>query len=63
MAETIARVDLRSAAGNRRRFSVHLLRTYGMVFALILVWGVFAVVTDGVFIEPRNLSNLIDRLP
>jgi D-xylose transport system permease protein len=59
VAETIARGDLRSVAGNRRRFPVHLLRTYGMVLALVLVWGVFAVVTSGVFIEPRNLSNLI----
>jgi D-xylose transport system permease protein len=59
VAETIARGDPRSVAGNRRRFPVHLLRTYGMVLALILVWGVFAVVTSGVFIEPRSLSNLI----
>jgi len=58
VAETIAREDLRSIAGSSR-FPVHLLRTYGMVFALILVWGVFSVVTNGVFIEPRNLSNLI----
>lgn len=59
MAETIAHGDLGSAAGNQRHFPVHLLRTYGMVLALILVWSVFAVVTHGVFIEPRNLSNLI----
>jgi len=59
VAETIARGELRSVGGSGRRFPVHLLRTYGMVLALILVWGVFAVVTNGVFIEPRNLSNLI----
>jgi D-xylose transport system permease protein len=59
VAETIARGEFRSVAENQRRFPVHLLRTYGMVLALILVWGVFAVATSGVFIEPRNLSNLI----
>jgi D-xylose transport system permease protein len=30
-----------------------------MVFALVAVWIIFSVVTDGVFLEPRNISNLI----
>ncbi len=34
-------------------------RTYTMVFALILIWIIFATTTNGVFLEARNLSNLM----
>ncbi len=34
-------------------------RTYSMVIALVVIWILFSVVTDGVFFEPRNLSNLV----
>lgn len=36
-----------------------VIYTYGLVFALILLWFVFAAMTDGVFLEVRNFSNLI----
>ena len=36
-----------------------MLRSYGMVLALIVVWIIFTVVTDGIFLTPRNFSNLI----
>jgi D-xylose transport system permease protein len=59
MAQRIPRTDLRTAEGSRRHLSAHAVRTYGMLLALILLWIVFTAVTSGVFIEPRNLSNLI----
>jgi D-xylose transport system permease protein len=34
-------------------------RTYTMVFALIIIWIIFAYTTDGVFLEARNFSNLM----
>lgn len=34
------------------------LRAYTMVFALLGIWLVMSLVTDGVFTDPRNLSNL-----
>ncbi len=34
-------------------------RTYSMVIALVVIWILFTVLTDGVFFEPRNLSNLV----
>ncbi|MFA6078801.1 MAG: sugar ABC transporter permease [Candidatus Omnitrophota bacterium] len=34
------------------------LRKYTMVIALIAIWCIFTVLTSGVFISPRNLSNL-----
>ena len=34
-------------------------RTYSMVIALVVIWILFSVLTDGVFFEPRNLSNLV----
>ncbi len=40
-------------------FSARTLRSYGMVLALIAVWVIFTVVTDGIFFTPRNFSNLV----
>jgi len=35
------------------------LRSLGMVLALIVVWVIFSVLTDGVFLSARNFSNLM----
>lgn len=35
------------------------LRAYGMVIALIVIWAAFDYATGGVFLRPRNFSNLI----
>ncbi len=37
-------------------------RTLTMVFALILIWIIFQYVTDGAFLESRNLSNLFRQM-
>ncbi len=37
------------------------IRDYGMFIALFVIWGVFAVLTDGIFTSPRNLSNLFNQ--
>jgi D-xylose transport system permease protein len=34
------------------------MRQYTMIAALVVIWIFFAVMTDGTFISPRNLSNL-----
>lgn len=34
------------------------IRQYTMIIALILIWIIFSVLTKGIFIKPRNLSNL-----
>ena len=34
-------------------------RTYTMVFALLIIWIIFAYTTNGVFVEARNFSNLM----
>jgi D-xylose transport system permease protein len=34
-------------------------RTYTMVFALVIIWIIFAYTTNGVFLEARNFSNLM----
>jgi len=36
-----------------------VLRFYGLVAAVILTWLVFAAATDGIFLSPRNFSNLV----
>ncbi|NLA74339.1 MAG: sugar ABC transporter permease, partial [Deltaproteobacteria bacterium] len=40
--------------------SIHAhFRTYSMVIALVVIWILFSILTNGVFFEPRNLSNLV----
>jgi D-xylose transport system permease protein len=34
------------------------MRQYTMIAALLFIWTVFTVLTDGLFLTPRNLSNL-----
>lgn len=38
------------------------LQTYGLIGALILIWLFFAVLTDGVFLGPRNISFLFRQM-
>lgn len=37
------------------------VRDYGMYIALFGIMAIFAVLTEGVFISPRNLSNLLNQ--
>ena len=37
------------------------VRDYGMFIALFVIWIVFAILTDGVFISSRNISNLLNQ--
>ena len=38
------------------------IRAYSMVIALILIWIVFSVLTDGKFLLTRNISNLVRQM-
>lgn len=40
----------------------NFLRNYMMVIALAIIWLIFAVLTDQVFITPRNISNLFRQM-
>jgi D-xylose transport system permease protein len=55
-----APVDLRQeeAAIIRRGLVASYVRETGLVAALIVVWILFQFTTDGIFLTPRNLSNL-----
>lgn len=37
------------------------IRDYGMYIALIVIMLLFAVMTGGLFLKPRNISNLLDQ--
>ena len=37
------------------------IREYGMFIALFVIWAVFAVLTDGIFVSSRNISNLLNQ--
>jgi D-xylose transport system permease protein len=38
------------------------LRRYTMVIALLLIWSLFGILTDGIFFKARNLSNLFRQM-
>jgi len=38
------------------------LRQYFMIFALLFIWGLFWVLTGGVFLNSRNISNLFMQM-
>ncbi|MBC7542242.1 MAG: sugar ABC transporter permease, partial [Candidatus Sericytochromatia bacterium] len=38
------------------------LRAYTMILALVTIAGFFTVLTDGVFLSPRNLANLMRQM-
>jgi putative multiple sugar transport system permease protein len=38
------------------------IRDYGMYIALFAIWMIFAVATNGLFLSPRNLSNLFNQV-
>lgn len=44
--------EIRSSLGGN-------LRQYGMLIALLLLVGMFYVLTDGLFLEPRNVTSLL----
>ena len=49
-----------SEPGKKRwRLPGGTVRAYSMVAALVLMWVIFSIVTDGIFLGPRNFSNLI----
>jgi putative multiple sugar transport system permease protein len=37
------------------------VREYGMFIALFVIMAIFTITTDGLFISPRNISNLINQ--
>ncbi|HSH02272.1 MAG TPA: sugar ABC transporter permease [Anaerolineae bacterium] len=37
------------------------IREYGMFIALFVIWTAFAILTDGIFISSRNISNLLNQ--
>ena len=46
----------------RWRVSTSAVRAYSMVIALILIWLYFEWRTDGVFLRPVNLANLLKQM-
>ena len=43
----------------RLRFSGSVIRSYSLVIAIAAVWVIFDALTGGIFLEPRNFSNLM----
>jgi putative multiple sugar transport system permease protein len=37
------------------------IRDYGMFIALFVIWIIFAILTDGIFLSSRNISNLLNQ--
>lgn len=62
MATTMVQAPAGTQEGNLRDLLVgsvkHNTKQYTMALALVAIWVIFALLTDGVFITARNLSNL-----
>ncbi|MED0716425.1 sugar ABC transporter permease [Aeribacillus composti] len=43
---------------NPKNFFSTNVRAYAMIIGLILIWAMFAILTDGIFLSARNISNL-----
>jgi D-xylose transport system permease protein len=54
-------IDAAASAPPLGRFKINtsLLRAYTMVIALVALWLIFNYMTEGTFLTPRNLSNLM----
>lgn len=48
-------------AENLQRVLRQNIRDYGMFIALFAIMAIFAVATNGIFLSPRNLSNLLNQ--
>jgi D-xylose transport system permease protein len=53
-----ADISTRNREGEEKSLK-HTLRAYGMVAALVVIWLAFDYATGGVFLRPRNFSNLM----
>jgi putative multiple sugar transport system permease protein len=54
------RSDVSTSLDIRRLFRENI-RDYGMFIALGVIWLIFAITTDGLFISARNLVNLVNQ--
>ena len=58
-ATTAPKTDNGSLAGQFRKAMGGNVRQYGMIIALLLLVGLFQVLTDGLFLQPRNVTSLL----
>src|SRR5213593_809913 len=61
MTTTVDEESAKTHVG-RWRVSTSALRAYSMVIALVLIWLYFEWRTDGVFLRPVNLANLLKQM-
>ncbi len=38
------------------------VQTYALVIALIIIWGLFFILTNGIYLSPQNFSNLFRQM-
>jgi D-xylose transport system permease protein len=58
-ARPVAQAESIRPGKKHRRLPIGTIRAYGMLAALVLMWLIFSTVTDGIFLSPRNFSNLM----
>lgn len=49
---------MKPRAGMTKNLFQQHIRRYTMLIALVAIWAIFTILTEGIFISPRNLSNL-----
>ncbi len=53
-----AQVPFTQSLGRMLRLNI---RDYGMYIALFAIWAFFTITTNGLFISPRNIANLLNQ--
>ncbi|HHZ6165211.1 TPA: sugar ABC transporter permease, partial [Burkholderia contaminans] len=58
--------DARRPDGRAPRLALrHIFTRYkllALLFAVVAIWAFFSVLTDGAFVTPRNVSNLLRQM-
>jgi D-xylose transport system permease protein len=63
MEITTADVKTKSSLGRRMYLSVRRnMQTYTLIIAVVVIWGIFAFLTNGSYLRAQNISNLFRQM-
>ncbi|TJY39635.1 sugar ABC transporter permease [Cohnella pontilimi] len=61
-ARTLIKENIRDVFNEARTLIKENIRDYGMYIALFVIMLTFSIMTDGLFMSSRNISNLLDQM-
>jgi D-xylose transport system permease protein len=54
--------ESKSVFGNLARQFQANIQTYTLIIAMVVIWGIFTFMTNGLFLAPQNFSNLFRQM-